>query len=181
MKTVLLLMIAASALMLFACGTTRELPGEDLRHTYEVALRSFEADFQPSDYAPTISSVLEEDPDTVTQSVKVHPNNLPAGSGEVVLGYRVQVFSTTDFTTAKSRQTDAQFLFPGDRVYLVYEPPTYKIRVGDFLARFEADQFQQQAAERGFPNAWVVPEKIYKNTSPPAQTPPQKEGECGKK
>ena len=181
MKAIHLLMIAASALILFACGTTRDLSSEDLRHKDEVALRSFESDFQPSDYAPTIASVLEAEPDTVTQSVKVHHNNQPAESGELVLGYRVQVFSTTDFAAAKSRQTDAQLLFPGNRVYLVYEPPTYKIRVGDFLARFDAEQFQRQASERGFPSAWVVPEKIFKNTPPPAQLPSQKEGEFGKK
>ena len=169
MRTIPLLIIAASALLLFGCGTTKEISGEDLRHEYEVALRRFEADFQPADYAPTISSVREADPDTVGQLLNVLPNNRPAEPSEVVLGYRVQVFSTADFTTAKSRQTDAQLLFPGDRVYLVYEPPTYKIRVGDFLARFDAEQFQREAAERGFPNAWVVPEKIFKNTSTPTQ------------
>jgi hypothetical protein len=171
--------LATSALALFACGTSREVPRDEVRREYEVALRTYEADFKPSDFPPDIQSVLEDHQDTVGGSLTVPSGATPGESNEIVQGYRVQVFSTSDFAEAQVRQADAQSLFPGEGIYLVYEPPTYKIRVGDFLARFDAEQFMGEAIERGFANAWVVPEKVFK--TPPARQPsvPQKKDDSG--
>jgi hypothetical protein len=82
-------------------------------------------------------------------------------------GYRVQLISTTSIDEAKARKLYAESLFPAEWFYLQYDPPTYKIRAGNFLIRFDADRFRSQAVERGFAGAWVVPEHVFKNPPPP--------------
>ncbi len=174
MKTPYLLVIAITTQLLPGCGPSKEVSQEDIQREHEVALRNAERDFRPSEYGPDIRAVLEDEQDTVGGPLVLPSGNAPAGAAEIVQGYRVQVFSTTDFTQAQSGRSEAQELFPDQQIYLVYEPPTYKIRVGDFLARFDAEQFMTEAVARGFSTAWVVPERVYKNPRPPSPTPSQK-------
>ena len=41
-------------------------------------------------------------------------------------------------------------------MYLDYEVPYYKVRVGSFGSREEAEEYQQRAKAAGYRNAWVV-------------------------
>ncbi|MBF8248556.1 MAG: SPOR domain-containing protein, partial [Bacteroidetes bacterium] len=46
------------------------------------------------------------------------------------------------------------------------DPPSYKLRVGNFLNRADAEVYAQTFAAQGFPDAWVVPERVIKNIQP---------------
>jgi hypothetical protein len=71
-------------------------------------------------------------------------------------------------------KADAETQFPEEWFYVVYDAPTYKVRAGNFLERYEADRFGKLLAEKGYRDAWVVPEKVYKDAPPrPPQTPDQ--------
>jgi hypothetical protein len=50
--------------------------------------------------------------------------------------------------------------FIGDSVYVVYDAPVYKIRVGDFVNRYEANQRLPEFTEKGYRDAWIVPDRI---------------------
>ena len=177
MKTLLAVACAVFLLSLFSCGTTKE--GRWSEH--EIALRGYESDFRPSDYDPDVRTLIKEERDTVTHPPGDRTNPPPTLSTETVQGFRVQVFSTSDFSNARAKQAEAELVFPDEWVYLVYEPPTYKVRIGNFLVRFEADRFVALAADRGFPYAWIVPEKVFKAPPPPPRPAPQTQGNTGNK
>lgn len=80
------------------------------------------------------------------------PTAAPDGSVE---GYRVQVFSGQESSTAKRIQSKIQSL-TGVEVYLLYEAPQYKVRVGDFADRNAATELCQQLRSQGYKEAWVV-------------------------
>lgn len=71
-------------------------------------------------------------------------------------GYRIQIFSSSnnkwDAVQAKSEFLKA---FPDIKSYLVYQAPNFKVRVGDFLDRLEANQ-QLILIQESFPNAFLV-------------------------
>jgi hypothetical protein len=50
---------------------------------------------------------------------------------------------------------EAEAIFPGE-VYLQYDAPYYKVRVGNCLTRREGDLLQERAVRRGYRDAWVV-------------------------
>lgn len=58
-------------------------------------------------------------------------------------GYRVQIYNGKKAETLKKR---SEFLsvFPNTAVYTVYEAPEYKVQVGDFRTRLEAEKFLRQ-------------------------------------
>ncbi len=69
--------------------------------------------------------------------------------------YRIQIFTSKVFGDARWELTVAEEIF--DRpVYLDYEVPYYKVRVGSFLTRDEAEEYAERVRASGYPDAWVV-------------------------
>ena len=74
-------------------------------------------------------------------------------------GYRVQICAIADKEAARDIQREAILKFNED-IYLTYDSPYYKVRIGDCTTRFEADKLQRLAVEKGFDDAWVVKTKV---------------------
>jgi len=84
---------------------------------------------------------------------------------EAIPGYRVQICAVSDEEKARQIQRDAILKFVTEEVYLIYDTPYYKVRVGNCVTRLEADQLQQLATQNGFDDAWVVRTKVKSKTS----------------
>ena len=56
-------------------------------------------------------------------------------------GYRVQIHFGSSRTKANEVKADFLKLYPNMGSYLVYHQPNFKIRVGDFKTRMEAQKF----------------------------------------
>ena len=87
----------------------------------------------------------------------------------VVQGFRVQLFSTPEIDEANAKKAQAEAAFPDEWFFVVYDQPTYKVRGGNFVNRSAADAFAKHLTQKGFPDAWTVPEKIVKNPRPRTQ------------
>jgi hypothetical protein len=61
-------------------------------------------------------------------------------------GYRIMVLNTNNRDLAYKTKADLLRYFPDLSVYLGYQSPYYKIRMGDFLKRQEADAFKKDLA-----------------------------------
>jgi hypothetical protein len=87
-----------------------------------------------------------------------------SSGGETAQGFRVQLMATTDRNQALEIKKNAMLKLR-DKIHLVYDPPHYKIRVGDCQTREQAKTIQEEAQANGFPDAWIVPSKIYRQGS----------------
>ena len=78
-------------------------------------------------------------------------------------GFRVQIYSGSD--RAKATQTKIDFLrrFPGVRSYLSYIAPTFRVKVGDFRSRAEAQRMYSDVSHI-FTPCMIVPDIIEINT-----------------
>lgn len=74
-------------------------------------------------------------------------------------GYRVQIVSTQDVYQAEAIADRAGELFSYP-VYVVFESPYYKVRIGDFLSDLDALDVERKARQNGYPGAWIVPSEI---------------------
>lgn len=66
----------------------------------------------------------------------------------VASGFRVQIFSSTDRKTVYLEQTKFKASYPAIRTYISYSEPYYKLRVGDFRTRLEAEKLINQLKRR---------------------------------
>jgi septal ring-binding cell division protein DamX len=66
-------------------------------------------------------------------------------------GFRVQVISTMNRAKATAAKAKLMELFPQYKTYLSYQSPYFRVRIGDFPTREDAEQLQQQLGDY-FPN-----------------------------
>lgn len=78
---------------------------------------------------------------------------------KIVGGYRIQLFAGRLQSDALAIKTniESQVSVP---VFLIYEAPQYKVRLGNFPERDDAMALCRQLRRKGFPGAWVVRSQI---------------------
>ena len=79
-------------------------------------------------------------------------------------GYRVQVLATRYFERADSLAVIMKNTVR-DSVYVDFEAPNYKVRVGDFIDRNSAESLQQDLVQMGYNSAWILRSRINSKAS----------------
>lgn len=80
----------------------------------------------------------------------------PEKAGPVMVpGFRVQLMSGKDEAQILEEKKKAMFKFQ-QSIYVVFESPYYKIRLGDFLSHTAAAAVQEEVRRKGFPGAFIA-------------------------
>ena len=111
------------------------------------------------------SQKIEDNPNVeqdlrVDRLIEKHRQFNQANPG--VDGFRVQVFFDSGNNSKKSAQTAREKfmeLYPGVAAYLTFKSPYYRVRVGDFRTKLEAEGYLFQLAAT-YPNAFTVPDRV---------------------
>lgn len=74
-------------------------------------------------------------------------------------GYRVQIYSGNDRNKANKIKIDFLRTYPGVRAYLSYSSPQFRVKVGDYRSRGEAEKMYQEVEGRYRP-CMIVPDII---------------------
>ena len=90
---------------------------------------------------------------------RTNPANPGAGPMSASDGFRVQIFSGSDRKEAYSVQAKFQDRHPEMRTYLSYKEPNFKVHVGDFRSRLEAEKVVDEL-KNSYTGLFVITEKI---------------------
>ena len=74
-------------------------------------------------------------------------------------GYRIQVMATSSLVTAKEAKAGFLKQFDDYRATIVFEAPNYKLRIGNYTNRSDANRDLQLLLE-SYPNALIVKDLI---------------------
>ena len=74
-------------------------------------------------------------------------------------GYRIQIYFGGVRQKATELKLDFNSRYPGVSAYMTYAQPNFKVRVGDYRNRFEAQKFLKEI-EGIFPSCFIVPEEV---------------------
>lgn len=74
-------------------------------------------------------------------------------------GYRIQIYFGGVRQKASEVKIDFTSKFPEMAAYISYQQPNFKVRVGDFRTRFEAQRFLKQL-EGQYPTMFIVPDEV---------------------
>ena len=77
----------------------------------------------------------------------------------LVKGYRVQIVISQNEEELKNLQNEIEKSID-ETIYIIFELPNYKLRVGNFLNRKEAENYRNTIVRLGYRTAWVVPTMI---------------------
>jgi hypothetical protein len=74
-------------------------------------------------------------------------------------GYRIQIYSGNNRDEANNARNRSYALFPEITPHMVYNQPTFRVKVGDFVDRLDAQRVYAGLLA-DFPNAMVVQDKV---------------------
>jgi SPOR domain len=161
---------AGLAVALGACATTTPTAHKaPTARASEAAPYDFKREGQipPATAADSRSEVdVEEIPMTQehidvseAEAPPVDSTRAPVAADSMADGFRVQVFASSDREVAENARVVAtqRLRLPG---YLDLEAGVYKVRVGDFVTRADADQALATVRAAAYKDAWVVPSKV---------------------
>lgn len=103
--------------------------------------------------------ILKQDPKInklIMKQREIHAND------STIDGFRVQIFmelGNDALIHADSVKTRFQEEYPEVPIYLVFGQPYYRLRIGDFRTRLEAENMYQQVKEE-YRNAFVTADRI---------------------
>lgn len=75
-------------------------------------------------------------------------------------GYRVQVLSTDNIDEANLVRSEIYVQTSRKEVYVIFEPPFYKVKVGDFTSNSEAENLRFRLNQLGYTESKVVQETV---------------------
>jgi hypothetical protein len=76
-----------------------------------------------------------------------------------IKGFRIQITSTNSRDQAFNAKAAVQSRFPDQKVYTTYQAPLFKVRVGDFLKREDAEKVRKLMLSI-FPEGMYVVEDV---------------------
>ncbi|MDX9932949.1 MAG: SPOR domain-containing protein [Bacteroidales bacterium] len=77
-------------------------------------------------------------------------------------GYRIQIyFESGNYSKNKAFGEKGKFMsrFPEIKAYVVFQEPYYKVRVGNFRNKLDAEAFKQRIKEQ-WPEAYIIKDDI---------------------
>ena len=74
-------------------------------------------------------------------------------------GFRIQIFESTVSSIARAEAKRFQNIL-GDSVYIDFEAPLYKLRIGNYIDRKKAERSIESIKRLGAKDSWIVRTKI---------------------
>lgn len=176
MKKLYLLVLSLSLMFNFfviSCGTStgsryaQETKDEKRASNEEPAKKKYPENFDISKYHAEIdTNLLEKSNGDKTANIWYgysHKNSLQDTNQTVIrteTGYRVQVLSTDNLDDANQMRSDIYFKTDQKNVYIIFNPPFYKVEVGDFKNINDAKNLSFKLKQMGYQDARVINETI---------------------
>jgi|TARA_B110000914_G_C15453538_1_gene442157 hypothetical protein len=76
-----------------------------------------------------------------------------------VKGYRIQIMISEDEKDLINVKQKLELIIK-EKIYIKFELPNYKLRVGNFDSRKKAETYRNKVIQLGYRSAWVVPTLI---------------------
>jgi hypothetical protein len=90
--------------------------------------------------------IVHKDPrvdDLIRQQIQINEETTRDARRNIP-GFRIQVINSTDPNKVFAAKAKIYQQFPDLKPYLLYQPPNFKLRVGNFKTQEEAEDFEKQ-------------------------------------
>lgn len=162
-----ILFLIALSILIYSCASTQQAA----ENNSENNSNTYDESFDPNSLKDDDIVIAKYDQpaavavaDGATNSASTTDENV--GIKEV-RGYRVQIIATKNIESASQAELEAKDIFGRlkHKVYLIFDAPNYKVRVGDVITRDDADEIRDIAKDYGYRGAFVVKSKVNISTS----------------
>jgi len=99
---------------------------------------------------------------TQKQRIVNRKQGMMAGSG-LYRGYRIQVISTNQRDQAFRVKADLLIKFPEHKSYITYQSPNFKVRIGNFIKKEDAELLKSQLNKIFTGGVYIVEDAVEYN------------------
>lgn len=136
---------------------------------YDEDLSAVRPRYKESMVAKTETISKKPETNTVISSTPLHINRQLDDATDAIAeknkafryaaGYRIQIYVGNVRQEADNARLFTYQTFPELNPYLTYSPPTYRIRIGDFMTRMDAERYLQPIKQQ-YPSAVIIADRI---------------------
>lgn len=167
----LLLFSLITAQLISSCGTSIDSTSERYKHEGKTKVQTIEESASPLiedfNFSPYYLKILNEKPSRLT-STSINDElwwNYPKvdASQKVMVrqpGFRVQVLATDDLDEAQQVRSDIYFKTNKNDIYISFQAPLYKVKVGDYASPSDANNLAFKLNQLGFFPSQVVADTV---------------------
>ena len=170
-KVLFLFFCITTSFLVVSCGTSvstryEQKPSIKENHTLETKKLQRQENFDLSQYRTRLNlPKIKTNPPDAGNVIWYNFKNVPDSSKMKVVfstsqGYRILVYTSDNLDEADSTKLDVAAKTNRQDIYIVFEPPFYKVEVGDFRTRQDADNLNFQLKQMGFSDSRVISSKI---------------------
>lgn len=126
----------------------------------------------PADSSATEAVVIDSVPlpkdtirfkmDAAVESQLEKKKELNRSKPPTIDGFRVQIYAGNSRQQAMQIRTEVVGAYTDYAAYLIYKQPTFRVRVGDFRNRFEAQKLLNELKAQ-YPSSFIVPDEVLVN------------------
>ncbi|MFA6979083.1 MAG: SPOR domain-containing protein [Ignavibacteriaceae bacterium] len=170
-KFALIIFCQITGLLISSCGSSIDSTSGRYKHTKEEKVKVIEKSDSPLiedfDFSPYFLKVENEKPQNkVSNSINNelwwnYPKVDNSQKISVRLpGYRVQVLATDDLDEAQQIRSDIYFKTNKNDIYISFQAPLYKVKVGDYATLSGANNLAFKLNQLGFSPTQVVADTV---------------------
>jgi hypothetical protein len=101
---------------------------------------------------PRIDLLIRKQAEINEETTRDSRRNIP--------GYRIQVINSSDRNSVFAAKTKVYQQFPELKLYLMYQAPNYKLKVGNFRTQEEAEDYSKQLSKLFPSGVYVIRDTI---------------------
>lgn len=151
--------------------STTQLPSKKNEKVYEEDLSLYRPKFKSAHESGTQSSNLQpvQASKTIFSDAPLHVNRkldaildtiaMRNKSVKFTNGFRIQIYVGNDRKSADDAKIYTYQKYPEIFPYLSYQQPIYKVKIGDFLNRMDAERYYSDIKDL-YPSAMILPDKV---------------------
>ncbi len=94
------------------------------------------------------------------KQVQINKRTAMMTSSGMYKGYRIQVISTNKRDLAFKTKSELLARFPDQKSYTMYQSPYFKVRIGNFIKKEDAEKFRKQLMKYYPQGVYVVEDAI---------------------
>ena len=98
--------------------------------------------------------------DSIITGISRKEDSAPEGKKILPDGYRIQLMALSSMEAVRDKKSIAEEELQL-KVYIDYDKPYYKVYVGDYINRKDAEKALNIIKQSGYPDAWIVKSKVF--------------------
>lgn len=160
-------------LFISACSSSMESTNNRYKHNDDEKLavpeKSTTSLTEDFDFTPYFLNIEDRKPDTLINVVSKKEESLwwnypnIDNSQKIIVrqpGFRVQVLATDNLNEAQQMRSDVYFKTNKPDIYITFQAPLYKVKVGDYPTQSGANNLAFKLNQLGFPLTQVVADTV---------------------